>query len=1117
MSLNKADIMVSNNPSAYGVVYSEQVSGHKTVADLTALYALADCILSKSGSNTDDDAIGQQWYVVSEGCNYRLDNWSNRSSASGWTKMQNADEAQAEIDSLSSHGADTVTNFTSTSTTVTLNYNRWTSSSSAIAGTASVPQASTSAAGSMSAADKTKLDGITESADAVSFTQTKTSGTELGTITINGTDSKIYGSTVTVEQTQTSGTEIGKITVDGTSTTLYSVDTYELPTATSTTLGGVKLGSDTEQTVAANSVTSTASRTYAVQLNSSDQMVVNVPWSNTTYSAATTSTAGLMSAADKEKLDGITESADSVSFTQSLTSGTVSGTLTINGTETTIYSTNNTTYSNATTSTAGLMSATDKAKLDGITESADAVTVTQTQTSGTEIGRISVNGTSTTLYAPNEYDLPIATDDALGGIETGYDNSENEFEFPVDVDTEGKAFVTHPQEPGFYHIPEGGQSNQILMWDNNGQAAWHSSADLEIVPEQLYAYGVQFDTEESDPELTRVGNMSYHQSLPIHSLMRGCIAQGGVVQYYLDSSDFRFRATPLTQTCTVTIKDDDDTRVIQSSYFANDRFKDAWVRINDNKFQLTNLDHDAQTAEILSSSNINYDTITAGSHTVEFGSVRNGYDGVVKIYIPQFYIKGSTEGTTCTVYISTTQIDADYVEQPAILIDAYKATILNSVPENMGYLSTLPVNSAVSICNSETYCRGGSSTSTTYDEYLESDPTRTWLNKGRTNLSLTSERTYARNAGAELLSYEQYKNAIYWLYVIEYANFNSQADYNANLTDSGYRQGGLGAGMTSIDTSYWALYNGTTQITPNGYLDEYGTSAAILPLRFEAFTYGYTPSTNWSTQSWSYTITTVDGTSYSITSSNSSNVKTVTSVPRSGLSIYAYAHTVSGTMNYTVAGLKEGQQIRFATSGQTTMTITYDGTFNMNWGTIYSTSRYIYFDFVDTDCNITITINSTEEVSLDYAAQTITVNRWRGFDCPFGDTWLDVDGILIDANTSGTQPVAYITTNPDNYTSDLDAMKNNYTRSLTLPLNAGYITKQCMGEDADIMPSTSGGTSSTYMCDYYWITYGATERLRIGGGALNGSAAGLGALHCSYAVSDAYSSAGFRTVNTFER
>lgn len=55
-------------------------------------------------------------------------------------------------------------------------------------------------------------------------------------------------------------------------------------TATSSTYGVVKLGSSTVQSTAANSVTSTASRTYAVQKNSSGQLVVNVPW--TTSSAS---------------------------------------------------------------------------------------------------------------------------------------------------------------------------------------------------------------------------------------------------------------------------------------------------------------------------------------------------------------------------------------------------------------------------------------------------------------------------------------------------------------------------------------------------------------------------------------------------------------------------------------------------------------------------------------------------------------------------------------------------------------------------------------------------------------------------------------------------------------
>lgn len=60
-----------------------------------------------------------------------------------------------------------------------------------------------------------------------------------------------------------------------------NANNYTLPVATSTVKGGVELYSDTVQTVDSNAVSTTANRTYGIQLNSAGQVVVNVPWSDT--------------------------------------------------------------------------------------------------------------------------------------------------------------------------------------------------------------------------------------------------------------------------------------------------------------------------------------------------------------------------------------------------------------------------------------------------------------------------------------------------------------------------------------------------------------------------------------------------------------------------------------------------------------------------------------------------------------------------------------------------------------------------------------------------------------------------------------------------------------------
>ena len=113
-----------------------------------------------------------------------------------------------------------------------------------------------------------------------------------------------------------------------------------------------------------------------ITLTGSDGSSQSITDSNTTYSAATQSANGLMSSTDKTKLDGIATGANKYSL-PTASSSTLGGVKV--GTNLSIssgvLSATDTTYSAATQSAAGLMSASDKTKLDGIATGANKITV----------------------------------------------------------------------------------------------------------------------------------------------------------------------------------------------------------------------------------------------------------------------------------------------------------------------------------------------------------------------------------------------------------------------------------------------------------------------------------------------------------------------------------------------------------------------------------------------------------------------------------------------------------------------------------------------------------------------------------------------------------------------
>ena len=107
--------------------------------------------------------------------------------------------------------------------------------------------------------------------------------------------------------TITSGATVAISQGVGMTTTLDTrTITVSLNEATSTVRGGIELFSDTDQSVAANSVTTTASRTYGLQLNSAGQGVVNVPWTDTSGMTSWTVTAdsgGSVTVGDGQTVD----------------------------------------------------------------------------------------------------------------------------------------------------------------------------------------------------------------------------------------------------------------------------------------------------------------------------------------------------------------------------------------------------------------------------------------------------------------------------------------------------------------------------------------------------------------------------------------------------------------------------------------------------------------------------------------------------------------------------------------------------------------------------------------------------------------------------------------------
>ena len=334
---------------------------------------------------------------------------------------------------------------------------------------------------------------------------------------------------------------------------------------------------------------------------------------------------------------------------------------------------------------------------------------------------------------------------------------------------------THPTTAGNKHIPSGGTSGQILVNTEDGTAAWaDTSSKIEEQFQLLNTMWEQLQEEQVNLQ-SQIDSMAVNED---------------VYAYGVEWD--------------VTVADPTLTRIgnpllhkqlpIQSSFrgcVAQGPVIKYWLNPNNWAYK--------ENGE---------------------ASVLDGTDGTVKVHSIKFYGKSGSKENKRWVKISTVKIDDTWVEIPELLIDAYRCTVDTTT-------SSTP--KAVSVVNTTAQFRGGGNRADR-DTYLESDAFRTDLGKPRTNTTRANMRTYATNAGSELLCYEYYKWVFYWCWVIEYATFNSQAAYNAELTSEGYHQGGLGDGITTWDGTSWNNYNGYYPLTPCGYGNDIGNFTGIKDL-----------------------------------------------------------------------------------------------------------------------------------------------------------------------------------------------------------------------------------------------------------------------------------------------
>lgn len=157
---------------------------------------------------------------------------------------------------------------------------------------------------------------------------------------------------------------------------------------------------------------------------------------------------------------------------------------------------------------------------------------------------------------------------------------------------------------------------------------------------------------------------------------------------------------------------------------------------------------------------------------------------------------------------------------------------------------------------------------------------------------------------------------------------------------------------------------------------------------------------------------------------------------------------------------------------------------------------------------VTVTIQQTDSSGSNTSTITRKCNRYRGIENPFGHIWKHTDDVIsVYGNGYRTW---YKSVKPNQFATNKNTSYKPFCASTMV--SSGYKTEIKATPTCDFFAiSVSGGSETTYWCDYNWDNTDTSEHcLLIGGSSGNGGWAGLFALASDDGVGRSYATIGSR-------